>query len=106
MKRAISPGSSISGNARRGSGKHGASQAAARNARDEEFGEERIRKLAGSLPHDLPAREVAERILAELRRFLGKTQPQDDVTLLVLQVRQRARAKEQTAPAVPARSAT
>ena len=78
----------------------------ARNARDEEFGEERIRKLAGSLPHDLPAREVAERILAELRRFLGKTQPQDDVTLLVLQVRQRARAKEQTAPAVPARSAT
>ena len=46
----------------------------------------------------LPAREVAERVLATLRGFLGVTEAQDDITLLVLKVLDPA---AQRAGAVP-----
>ncbi|MBN1827069.1 MAG: SpoIIE family protein phosphatase [Candidatus Eisenbacteria bacterium] len=52
------------------------------NAEDESFGEERLRDLI--VRHrDLPAAELIERILVEVRDFMGDD-PGDDVTLLAL----------------------
>jgi phosphoserine phosphatase RsbU/P len=60
----------------------GISEAA--NAEGEQYGEERLMALLHSLPRELTAREVADRILEAQRKFLGPIEPQDDVTLLVL----------------------
>lgn len=50
------------------------------------FGEERLIKLVESLPRDLPARQVVDRILAGLREFLGEAEAGDDITVMVLRV--------------------
>jgi sigma-B regulation protein RsbU (phosphoserine phosphatase) len=58
----------------------------ARDAAGEEFGDERLVALAEALPRGLSARDTAERLLGELRAFLGGVEAQDDITLLVLRV--------------------
>jgi len=60
----------------------------AENEDEEMFGEERLIQLVESLPRELSAREVTERILEELYGFLGDNEAQDDVTLMVLLVRE------------------
>jgi sigma-B regulation protein RsbU (phosphoserine phosphatase) len=67
----------------------GMSEAA--NATGEQFGDERLYDLVQSLPRSLSAREVAERLLAEVRTFLDGVDPQDDITVLVLRVLEPAR---------------
>ncbi len=52
------------------------------------FGEERLYELVAGLPKTLSAREVADRIVAELRAFLAGTEAGDDITLMVLRVRE------------------
>jgi serine phosphatase RsbU (regulator of sigma subunit) len=74
----------------------GISEAA--NADDEQFGEERLCEVIHALPRDLPAREVAERLLASLRDFLGDVEPQDDMTLLVVRVLEPAAVESDRAP--------
>jgi sigma-B regulation protein RsbU (phosphoserine phosphatase) len=63
----------------------------ATRADGEQFGEQRVCECIESLPHDLSAREVGERLLARVREFLQDAEPQDDVTLLVLRVLEPAR---------------
>jgi phosphoserine phosphatase RsbU/P len=58
----------------------------AMNVDGEQFGEERLHAMLGALPAGLPARDVADRVLAEVRLFLDGAEPQDDVTLLVLRM--------------------
>uniref|UniRef100_A0A832I116 PPM-type phosphatase domain-containing protein n=1 Tax=Eiseniibacteriota bacterium TaxID=2212470 RepID=A0A832I116_UNCEI len=58
----------------------------ATNADGEQFGEARLCAYVSSLPLDLPARDVAERVIAHLREFLDGVEAQDDITLLVLRV--------------------
>jgi len=58
----------------------------AQNAFGQLFGEERIYELVESLPRDLCARDISDRLLAELGDFLEGSEPQDDVTLMVLRV--------------------
>ena len=58
----------------------------ASNAAGELFGEERLSRLLESLPPDLDARDVTERILDDVRGFLADEEPGDDMTLLVLRV--------------------
>jgi len=53
---------------------------------NEMFGEERLMALVESLPPDLPARELVERVLGGLREFLGEHQAGDDVTVMALRV--------------------
>lgn len=56
----------------------------AMNSEREQFGEQRVYEFVEGLPRDLGAREVAERLLAHLHEFLGDSEPQDDITILVL----------------------
>jgi serine phosphatase RsbU (regulator of sigma subunit) len=82
----------------------GISEAA--NASGELFGEERLCSVAHALPRELGAREVAERLLAALREFLGELEAQDDMTLLVLRVLEpqpAARVSVETEAAVATR---
>ena len=58
----------------------------AQNPLGQLFGEERIYEIVESLPRDLCAREVADRLLGALAEFLEGAEPQDDVTLMVLRV--------------------
>jgi len=71
----------------------------------EQFGEERLYELIESMPRDLGAREIAERILAALATHLGEHEPQDDVTLLVLRALEPAGvpASDEPADALTAR---
>jgi len=58
----------------------------ARNARDEEFGEERL--LAQAAAHlDRPPAELLGRILDAVRRFVGATPQSDDITVAVTRFR-------------------
>src|SRR5262245_8107748 len=64
------------------------------NAHNEQFGEERLCEAVQAMPRGLSAREVAERLHAALREFLGGREPQDDLTLLVLRVVERVPAEK------------
>jgi sigma-B regulation protein RsbU (phosphoserine phosphatase) len=57
------------------------------NPAGEEFGPERLASLAASLPADLSAREVTARVLRALDEFSQGVEPNDDQTLMVLQMR-------------------
>jgi len=57
------------------------------NPAGEEFGPERLGSLVASLPGDLSARQVTERVLRALDEFSQGVEPNDDQTLLVLQMR-------------------
>jgi sigma-B regulation protein RsbU (phosphoserine phosphatase) len=58
----------------------------AANREGEDYGEERLMDLVQALPPEMSAREATERVLEDLYRFLDGTEPQDDVTLMVLRV--------------------
>jgi sigma-B regulation protein RsbU (phosphoserine phosphatase) len=61
----------------------------AMNERSELFGESRLRELmegVGGAGQGTPVAELKERILAEIRRFVGGAAPQDDMTLVILKV--------------------
>jgi sigma-B regulation protein RsbU (phosphoserine phosphatase) len=61
----------------------------AMNERAELFGELRLRELmesGGETGRGAPVAELKERILAEIRRFVGGAAPQDDLTLVILKV--------------------
>jgi serine phosphatase RsbU (regulator of sigma subunit) len=60
----------------------------AMNERSELFGELRLRELLESDAEGggLPVAELKERILGEIRRFVGTAAPQDDMTLVILKV--------------------
>jgi sigma-B regulation protein RsbU (phosphoserine phosphatase) len=64
----------------------------AMNRAEEEFGEERLCTLVRTLPTNLSAREVTERIVDDLHAFLDGEEPQDDVTVMVLRVLEPAPA--------------
>ncbi|MDD1706153.1 MAG: SpoIIE family protein phosphatase [Methanoregulaceae archaeon] len=57
----------------------------ATNARNELFGEERLRNVLLQ-HHDLPANELADAILDEITRFCGGEPQSDDITLFVVKV--------------------
>jgi serine phosphatase RsbU (regulator of sigma subunit) len=57
----------------------------AMNAGSELFGERRLRQIV-ELSETLGSEELKERILAEIRSFVGDTVQQDDMTLVVLKV--------------------
>ncbi len=57
----------------------------AMNAAGEPFGEERLAALVGE-HGDLPFEELRERILREIRAFVGDIGLQDDLTLVLLKV--------------------
>jgi sigma-B regulation protein RsbU (phosphoserine phosphatase) len=75
----------------------GISEAATRDG--EQFGEDRLCDAVRAMPRGLAAREVADRLMAALREFLGDVEPQDDMTLLVLRVTERVAAERVTARA-------
>lgn len=50
------------------------------------YGEERLYGLLESLPRDLDARGIVERVLAGVRGFLGDVEPGDDITVMALRV--------------------
>lgn len=54
---------------------------------NELFGEQRLTALVAALPTGRPASETAERILAGVRAHLDGVEPGDDMTLVVLRVR-------------------
>jgi serine phosphatase RsbU (regulator of sigma subunit) len=60
----------------------------AMNERSELFGESRLRELleSGVGAGEGAVAELKERILAEVRRFVGSAAPQDDMTLVILKV--------------------
>jgi len=54
----------------------------------EMFGEDRLYALLDSLPGDLPARELVDRVLGGLTQFLAGAEPGDDITVMALRVRE------------------
>lgn len=62
----------------------GISEAAAPSG--ELFGEERLCELVRSLPPDLGAPQVIERVLADVREYTAGAEPADDMTVMVLRV--------------------
>jgi len=72
----------------------------AQDPKGEMFGEDRLYDLVSSLPRDLSAREVTDRIVARVNEFLGGAEAGDDITLMVLRVREPAELRP--APAAPA----
>lgn len=56
------------------------------NEAEEEYGEERLKQLLQGLAH-LPAGEMAARITAELRTWIGHAIQHDDLTFLVVKVK-------------------
>jgi sigma-B regulation protein RsbU (phosphoserine phosphatase) len=57
------------------------------NPAGEEFGPERLASLVASLPSDLSARQVTEAVLRALDTFSQGVEPNDDQTLMILQMR-------------------
>jgi serine phosphatase RsbU (regulator of sigma subunit) len=70
----------------------------ATDASGAQFGEGRLDEVLNGLGHELSAREIAERLMAELRSFLGPVEAQDDITILVLKARE-VNVAEPEAPA-------
>ena len=71
----------------------------ATNAAGVPFDEDRLYGAVSAMPRALPAREIAERLLATLRDFLDGTEPQDDLTLVVLKVLEPAAQRLDAEPA-------
>jgi sigma-B regulation protein RsbU (phosphoserine phosphatase) len=63
------------------------------------FEEQRLYDAVAAVPRGLSARAVAEGLLATLREFLDGTEPQDDITLIVLRVLEPAAQRAGGAPA-------
>ncbi|HKX29623.1 MAG TPA: PP2C family protein-serine/threonine phosphatase, partial [Blastocatellia bacterium] len=58
----------------------------AMNGKREEYGEERLMKLAAGID-GLPAAQVCNFVMADVEKFLGSVQPQDDQTLVVVRIK-------------------
>jgi sigma-B regulation protein RsbU (phosphoserine phosphatase) len=58
----------------------------AMDASGEFYGEERLTAVLSGLPAGLPAREIIERIVVDLRRFLAGVEAGDDITLMAVRV--------------------
>ena len=58
----------------------------AMNQKKEEYGEERLMALAAT-GHNLTSEQMRDAIMADVGKFLGSVQPQDDQTLVVVRVR-------------------
>ena len=71
----------------------------AENATGEMYGEERLHAFAAALPRELPARELSDRILADVHAFLAGVEAGDDITLVALRVLEREPLA--ASPAVP-----
>jgi serine phosphatase RsbU (regulator of sigma subunit) len=65
----------------------------AMNSRNEEYGEERLMKIAARTD-GLGAKAARDMVLADVGEFLGRTAPQDDQTLVVVRVDGRAAAAQ------------
>jgi len=57
------------------------------NTNEEMFGKERVRNLIRRCA-DLSAKEICDRMNAELTTFLGDATPDDDLTFVIVKVRQ------------------
>jgi sigma-B regulation protein RsbU (phosphoserine phosphatase) len=66
----------------------------------EQYGETRLCECVAALPPGVGAKEIAECVLVDLRAFLGGTEAQDDITLLVLRVPERVSAMGAAEPRV------
>ena len=55
------------------------------NSAGEEYGEGRVLKLAGLSLH-LSATELQQRILDDVRQFMGEMDQRDDITVVVLRI--------------------
>ena len=64
----------------------GVSEAA--NPAGDLYGEDRLYDLITSMPRDLSAREVTDRIVESVNQFLDGAEAGDDITLMVLRVRE------------------
>jgi serine phosphatase RsbU (regulator of sigma subunit) len=69
----------------------------------EMFGEERLHTLVESLPRDLDARQITDRIVEAVHRFIEGVEADDDITVMVLKVLEPGAAGS-TPAAVPAAS--
>jgi sigma-B regulation protein RsbU (phosphoserine phosphatase) len=65
----------------------------ATNADGELFGEERLVEFVAGLPPALNPESIAQSILREVEKHLGRLEAQDDRTLVVLRVREAARGE-------------
>lgn len=63
----------------------------ATNAAGDLFGDDRVADLAAAAPSEMPARELAQKVLGEVEEFLDGVEAQDDRTLVVLRVREGLR---------------
>ena len=70
------------------------------------FGEDRLYELISSLPRELSAREVTDRIVASVNDYLGGHDAGDDITLMVLRVREPSPAQVPAARPAPSAAAT
>lgn len=59
------------------------------NSRQEMYGDERAVDFAAALPAAQNPRQQIDSMLADLTRFLAGVEPQDDITLMVLRIRDR-----------------
>ena len=57
----------------------------AMNEADEDFGEGRLGRLVETYAH-LPSHELRERVLAEIKSFVGGAPQHDDMTMILLKV--------------------
>ena len=72
----------------------------AQNAGGEFYGFERLEALLATLPEEITAQQVIDRILAAIREHLGEAEPQDDLTILALRaVEVPAEQRAKTSPA-------
>ncbi|HNH30769.1 MAG TPA: PP2C family protein-serine/threonine phosphatase, partial [bacterium] len=69
----------------------------ARNAKDEEYGEERLSKCLDGVEH-LPAGVIKDKIIADVKRFVGSAKTHDDLTCVVFRL---ADLQKQVVPVAP-----
>jgi sigma-B regulation protein RsbU (phosphoserine phosphatase) len=70
----------------------------ATNVDGELYGEERLVEFVSNLPPALHPEAIAQSILREVERHLGRLEAQDDRTLVVLRVQEAARAGVESGP--------
>ena len=63
----------------------------AHNPENEEYGEDRLQQLLCQTAH-LPADEISARIGAEMKNWIGDAEQYDDLTFIVMKVRDLTRS--------------
>jgi sigma-B regulation protein RsbU (phosphoserine phosphatase) len=59
----------------------------ARNRDGEDYGEERLQRLASELPRHYSAEQIVRAVAEEVSRFTGGADQADDITLVALKTR-------------------